>query len=331
DDGDLGRLRIQKSLQALNRADVAVLVVDGAAGKTPEDEALLAAFGKKNVPHIVVYNKLDLLAEDPAATAGEIWVSALTGQNIGALKEALVRRAARDEPQHRIVGDLISAGDFVVLVTPIDAAAPKGRLILPQQQTIRDILDSDATAIVVKERQLRETLEHLGKRPRLVVTDSQVFAQVSADTPADIALTSFSILFARYKGDLQLAVHGVRAIDGLNDGDAVLIAEGCTHHRQCDDIGTVKIPRWLARHTGKRLNLSFTSGGEFPDDLSPYRLVIHCGGCMLNQREMKYRIQCAQDQRVPITNYGVAIAHMQGILRRSVAPFADISTILEQA
>lgn len=330
DEGDLGRLRVKKSYQVLNRADVAVLVADGALGKTHEDEALLAAFGRKNIPHIVVYNKLDLLGETPPAAPGEIWVSALTGQNIPLLKEMIVRQATREDPQHRIVGDLISPSDFVVLVVPIDKAAPKGRLILPQQQTIRDILESDATAIVVKEHELRETLAGLGKKPRLVITDSQVFAKVSADTPKDILLTSFSILFARYKGDLELAVRGVKVIENLQDGDSVLIAEGCTHHRQCDDIGTVKIPRWLAQHTGKQLKLSFTSGGEFPDDLTPYKLIIHCGGCMLNQREMKYRIQCAQDQGIPITNYGITIAYLQGILRRSMAPFPYISMLLDE-
>ena len=251
-------------------------------------------------------------------------VSAGTKDGIYDLKEKIAASVPNDEIKLQIVGDLINPGDFVVLVVPIDKAAPKGRLILPQQQTIRDILEADATAIVVKEYELRETLANLAKKPSLVITDSQVFAKVSADTPTDIPLTSFSILMARYKGLLDAAVEGVAAIDKLKDGDVILMAEGCTHHRQCDDIGSVKIPRWLKNYTGKDLVFKTVSGTEFPDDLSPYALVIHCGGCMLKEREMRYRTKCAVDQQVPITNYGTIIAYMQGILPRSLEIFPDI-------
>ena len=242
----------------------------------------------------------------------------------------IARLAVANEPKHRIVGDLLKPSDIVVLVTPIDKAAPKGRLILPQQQTIRDILESDAVSVVVKENQLKDTLKHLGKQPAMVITDSQVFAKVSADTPRQIPLTSFSILFARYKGDLEMVVQGAAAIEKLQDGDQVLISEGCTHHRQCDDIGSVKIPRWLKEHTKKQLQIQFSSGTEFPEDLSGYKLIVHCGGCMLNQREVKYRFKCAKDQGVPITNYGIAIAYMQGILRRSVELFPQALACLPE-
>lgn len=322
DEGELGKLRIQKAYQILNKTDIAVLVVDGSVGMTKEDEAILDRIRSKQIPHIVVYNKSDLVDEVPEKSEeGTIWVSTETGSNINELKELIAAQAPSDNEKLRIVGDLISPSDFIVLVVPIDKAAPKGRLILPQQQTIRDILESDATAIVVKEHELRDTLANLGKKPKMVITDSQVFAKVSADTPPDILLTSFSILFARYKGNLETVVNGARAIDTLEDGDTVLISEGCTHHRQCDDIGTVKIPRWLHQHTGKQLNFEFTSGTEFPLDLSPYKLIIHCGGCTLNEREMKYRQKCAQDQGIPMTNYGIAIAHMQNILERSIEVF----------
>ncbi len=255
------------------------------------------------------------------AREGQIFVSAKTGYHIHELKEMIAGLAAEEEPGYPIVGDLIQPLDFVVLVVPIDSAAPKGRLILPQQQTIRDVLESGAMAVVTKETELKETLARLGRKPALVVTDSQAFQQVSADTPEDVPLTSFSILFARHKGNLRIAVDGARAIDALRDGDKVLISEGCTHHRQCEDIGTVKIPNWLRKHTGRELEFAFTSGGEFPEDLTGYSLVIHCGGCMLNEREMKYRQKCAADQGVPITNYGIAIAYMQGILERSIECF----------
>ncbi|MDF2987847.1 MAG: hydrogenase maturation GTPase HydF [Eubacterium sp.] len=330
DEGKLGEMRVRKSRQVLNKTDVAVLVIDSEAGKTKEDEELISLFQDKKINYVVVYNKSDLVKEECPLNHSEISVSTKTGYNIEKLKEKIAASAVTEEPKLRIVGDLINPSDFVVLVTPIDKAAPKGRLILPQQQTIRDILEADATAIVVKEFELRETLESLGKKPKLVITDSQVFAKVSADTPKDIFLTSFSILFARYKGTLGTSVKGARVLDSLEDGDNVLISEGCTHHRQCDDIGTVKLPRWIKNYTQKQINFKFTSGTEFPDDLSGYRLVIHCGGCMLNEREMKYRQKCAEDQGVPITNYGISIAYMQGILKRSVAIFPNILAEIEE-
>lgn len=324
DEGSLGEQRVRKTKQILNKTDVAVLIVDKTVGMTSVEEELLGIFQEKKIPYVVVYNKQDLSENSIPKEEYVIEVSAKTGFQIEELKEKIARLAVTEEPKLKIVGDIIHPSDFVVLVVPIDKAAPKGRLILPQQQTIRDILESDATAIVVKEYELRETLEQLGKKPALVVTDSQVFAKVSADTPREIPLTSFSILFARYKGNLQTVVQGAAAIENLQDGDKVLISEGCTHHRQCDDIGSVKIPRWLKNYTGKELQIELSSGTEFPEDLSPYQLIIHCGGCMLNEREMKYRLKCAGDQNVPITNYGIAIAYMQGILRRSVEIFPHI-------
>lgn len=324
DEGSLGELRVRKTKQILNKTDVAVLVVDKTVGITGVEEELIGIFQEKKIPYVVVFNKQDLSEKSIPKEEYAIEVSAKTGFQIEELKEKIARLAVTEEPKLKIVGDIIKPSDFVVLVVPIDKAAPKGRLILPQQQTIRDILESDATAIVVKEYELRETLEQLGKKPSLVITDSQVFAKVSADTPREIPLTSFSILFARYKGNLQTVVQGAAAIETLQDGDRVLISEGCTHHRQCDDIGSVKIPRWLKNYTGRELQIELSSGTEFPEDLSKYKLIIHCGGCMLNEREMKYRLKCAEDQEVPITNYGIAIAYMQGILRRSVEMFPHI-------
>lgn len=326
DQGDLGTLRVRKARQILNKTDVAVLVADGTTGITAVEQELLELFKEKQIPYVVAFNKEDLRnAKHPAwedsMLENSIKVSAKTGFQVEVLKEMIARLAVANEPKHRIVGDLLKPSDIVVLVTPIDKAAPKGRLILPQQQTIRDILESDAVSVVVKENQLKDTLKHLGKQPAMVITDSQVFAKVSANTPRQIPLTSFSILFARYKGDLEIVVQGAAAIEKLQDGDQVLISEGCTHHRQCDDIGSVKIPRWLKEHTKKQLQIQFSSGTEFPEDLSGYKLIVHCGGCMLNQREVKYRFKCAKDQGVPITNYGIAIAYMQGILRRSVELF----------
>jgi [FeFe] hydrogenase H-cluster maturation GTPase HydF len=336
DEGELGRLRVQKSYQVLNKTDMGILVIDGSTGMTVEDTELLKKFKEKMIPYVVVFNKMELAQDKTACQEAQkdilgksIWVSAYTGENIDKLKEMISGQVQVQESKFRIVADLLEPSDFVVLVVPIDKAAPKGRLILPQQQTIRDILEADATAIVVKEYELRETLANLGKRPKLVITDSQVFAKVSADTPKDIMLTSFSILFARYKGNLEEAINGVMAVESLQDGDKVLIAEGCTHHRQCDDIGTVKIPRWITQHTGRQIQFDFSSGTEFPADLSKYKLIIHCGGCMLNEREMKYRIKCAQDGQIPITNYGILIAYMQGILKRSVEPFPYIASLLE--
>lgn len=330
DEGELGALRIQKAYQVLNKTDIAVLVVDGTIGMTGEDCAILDRIKDKQIPYVVVMNKADLIEDRtfsaqniPASLSSDhvIWVSAADKTNIHELKELIAALAPTEDNKLRIVGDLIHPSDFVVLVVPIDKAAPKGRLILPHQQTIRDILEADATAIVVKEHELRETLDSLGKKPSLVITDSQVFAKVSADTPRDIPLTSFSILFARYKGNLKTVVNGARTLDTLEDGDTILISEGCTHHRQCDDIGTVKLPRWIQNHTGRHLNFEFTSGTEFPLELGKYKLIVHCGGCTLNEREMKYRIKCAEDAGIPMTNYGTAIAYMQGILERSIEIF----------
>ena len=332
DEGALGELRVRKTKQVLNKTDVAVLVIDCTVGRSEAEEQLIQIFEDKKIPYLLVYNKSDLLADGaaPQLEANACLVSATERNGIETLKEQIGKLAATEESKLRIVGDLMHPADFVVLVTPIDKAAPKGRLILPQQQTIRDILEADAVAIVVKEFELRETLEHLGKKPAMVITDSQAFAKVSADTPLDIPLTSFSILMARYKGQLQGAVLGASAIEKLQDGDTVLISEGCTHHRQCDDIGSVKMPRWLKNYTGKQLQFAFTSGTEFPDDLSPYQLIIHCGGCMLNEREMKYRQKCAADQNILFTNYGIAIAYMQGILKRSIEIFPHLVAMLEE-
>jgi [FeFe] hydrogenase H-cluster maturation GTPase HydF len=325
DEGELGEKRVRKAKQVLNKTDVAVLVVDATAGKTKADTDLIGIFKEKNVNFVVAYNKSDLLSGAPVPSdPHEIYVSAKNNHHIETLKEKIAGLSAGEEPKLRIVGDLLHPSDIVVLVVPIDKAAPKGRLILPQQQTIRDILEADAAAVVVKEHELKEALSGLKQKPRLVITDSQVFAKVSADTPPDVPLTSFSILFARYKGFLLQAVRGVGVLDDLRDGDRILIAEGCTHHRQCDDIGTVKIPRWMRNFTGKQLEFSFTSGVEFPEDLSPYRLVAHCGGCMVNEREMAYRQKCAWDQGAAFTNYGTIIAHIQGILKRGVSIFPHI-------
>lgn len=321
DDGELGEMRVRKTRSVLNKTDVAVLVTDCSEQFGNCENELVELFQKKGIPYIIVRNKTDLITEVPQAKANEIYVSALKGQNINELKERIAAIVSTEDSKLRIVGDLIHPGDFAVLVVPIDKAAPKGRLILPQQQTIRDILEADATAIVVKEYELRETLGQLGKKPAIVITDSQVFAKAAADTPTDIRLTSFSILMARYKGFLDTAVKGAAAIEKLRDGDKILISEGCTHHRQCDDIGTVKIPRWIRNYTGKDIKFETTSGTDFSDDLSEYRLIVHCGGCMLTEREMRYRMKCALDQNIPFTNYGIAIAYMQGILRRCLEVF----------
>jgi [FeFe] hydrogenase H-cluster maturation GTPase HydF len=329
DVGSLGEKRVKKTRQVLNKTDVAVLAVDSAVGLTPADQELLELFKLKAIPHALVWNKSDLLAEVPPDAPGEIHVSAVGGQGIFELKELIARLAATEETKLRLVGDLVKPSDFAVLVTPVDKAAPKGRLILPQQQTIRDLLEADAAAVVVKEFELRDVLAGLARKPALVVTDSQVFAKVAADVPLDVPLTSFSILFARHKGILEPCVLGAKAADGLAAGDKVLVSEGCTHHRQCDDIGTVKLPRWIRNYAGLELEFSFVSGGDFPEDLSGYALIVHCGGCMLNEREVRYRLKQAQDQNVPMTNYGVLIAHMQGILKRSVAVFPHLAAELE--
>lgn len=334
DDGELGALRIQKAYQVLNKTDIAVLVIDGSVGMTKEDEQILARIKEKEIPYVIVMNKADLVSASTPAPDAEanaaiasipqdriIRVSTVTNENIYELKELIARQAPKEDENKRIVGDLLNPLDLAVLVVPIDSAAPKGRLILPQQQTIRDILEAGAIPVVSRESELPQALASLNRKPKLVITDSQAFEKVSKDTPEEIPLTSFSILFARYKGNLKTVVHGARALDSLKDGDTILISEGCTHHRQCEDIGTVKLPNWVRKHTGKDLNFAFTSGTEFPLDLSAYQLIIHCGGCTLNEREMKYRLKCAEDAGVPMTNYGIAIAHMHGILERSIAPF----------
>ena len=339
DEGELGALRVKKSYQVLNKSDAAVLVVDASLGLCEEDFAFIEHIQKKQIPYAVAFNKSDLA---PSASLAKdlqylkehhidfVSVSTADLSGIDTLKEKIATLAKTEDTKLRIVADLIHPSDFVVLVVPIDKAAPKGRLILPQQQTIRDILEADATAIVVKEYELRDTLSHLGKKPHLVITDSQVFAKVSADTPADIMLTSFSILFARYKGNLPALIKGVTALEQIEDGDKILVSEGCTHHRQCDDIGSVKLPRWIRQYTGKEPEFVFSSGTEFPTDLSPYKMIVHCGGCMLNEREMKYRLACAKDQNIPMTNYGILIAYIQGILKRSVEPFPAVSMMLTE-
>ena len=331
DTGDLGQLRIQKSYQVLNKTDIAVLVIDASNEMTPEDIFILEQIRAKKIPYMVVKNKIDLgvcpglsdqMKKYDLTEENSIEVSTMTGQNIHELKERIARLVPEEDKSKRIIGDLLQPGDFVVLVVPIDSSAPKGRLILPQQQTIRDILETGATAIVVRDTELKSTLESLGTKPKMVVTDSQAFGKVSAIVPHDIPLTSFSILFARYKGSLATTVNGARKLEDLQDNDKVLISEGCTHHRQCEDIGTVKIPRWVTNYCKKDLQFEFTGGGEFPADLSPYALIIHCGGCTLNEREMKYRLKCAEEQNIPMTNYGIAIAYMNGILNRSIEPFS---------
>ena len=337
DEGELGSLRVKKSYQVLNKTDVAVLVIDGSVGASSEDAAVLERIRKKGIPFVTVINKKELMR--PEAEAGVkdalmledsqlISVSAAEGDGICGLKEKIAEIARAEEPEKYLVRDLLEKGDVAVLVVPIDSAAPKGRLIMPQQQTIRDILEGGAVSVVVREKELTEALSKLSSKPKMVITDSQAFAQVAKDTPNDVLLTSFSILMARYKGNLEQAVRGVTALDHLKDGDTVLISEGCTHHRQCDDIGTVKIPRWIREYTGKEIRIETTSGTEFPDDLTKYKLIIHCGGCMLNEREMKYRLSCAEDQGVPMTNYGIMIAYVKGILKRSVQVFPEIYELL---
>ena len=337
DEGVLGSLRIQKAYQVLNKTDIALVIIDAAVGPSAEDLRLIKRINTKKIPLLIVINKCETINEDKKtayqallSNGKLLFVSAEQKLNIFELKEAIAQTVPADENKAQIVADLLSPSDFVVLVVPIDSAAPKGRLILPQQQTIRDILEADAAAIVVKENELTNTLQNLGKRPKLVITDSQVFKKVAAETPADILLTSFSILFARYKGNLLTAVQGVTAVESLEDGDKILVGEGCTHHRQCDDIGTVKLPRWIKEYTGKNPEFIFTSGTEFPLNLSPYKMIIHCGACMLNEREMQYRIKCAADQNIPFTNYGITIAYINGILKRTVEPFPQIYKLLDK-
>lgn len=328
DEGELGKMRVEKSYQVLNKTDIALLVVDGNEGLTQCDKDLIEEIKKRKLPYLIILNKSDEVC-NRYNIENSIWVSAETKENIWELKERISKLVPNENMTLKIVGDLLDPEDIVVLVVPIDSAAPKGRLILPQQQTIRDVLEAGAISVVTRDTELPQTLKSLGKKPKIVVTDSQAFGKVKNDVPEDILLTSFSILFARYKGDLAEQIKAVKAIDSLKDGDYVLISEGCSHHRQCDDIGTVKIPRWLKEHSGKKINYEFSSGTEFPRDLSKYKAVIHCGGCTLNEKEMKHRIAVAKEQNVPITNYGIFIAYTQGILKRSLQAFPEIAKILD--
>ena len=337
DEGELGALRVRKSYQVLNKTDIAILVIDSTAGKGEEELELIHRFHKKGIPYLIIYNKIDLLSTEKikdlamSVRTGEVLVSASDGMNIQELKEKIASLKPEDTHKYPLIQDLIDPLDLVILVVPIDKAAPKGRLILPQQQTIRDILERGALSLVVRDTELKSTLDHFlaqGVCPKLVVTDSQAFARVSKAVPENITLTSFSILFARYKGELETQLKGVTALSSIEDGDRILIAEGCTHHRQCGDIGTCKMPEWIRNYTGKKPVFEFTSGTEFPDDVSSYKMVVHCGGCMLNEREMKYRIACCQDQGVPITNYGILIAQVTGILKRSLGPFPEMQKLI---
>lgn len=329
DEGDLGQLRVEKARQMLAQTDIAVVVLDGTAGKSKTDAALLKELEARKTPYIVAFNKADLLRERATLGKNELYVSAVTGEGVHELKELLGAFAKQRSAPKALVRDLLAAGDLVVLVTPIDEAAPKGRLILPQQMVLRDILDAHAMAVVCQTSELQQTLAALGKKQRMVITDSQVFGPVSKVVPEDIPLTSFSVLMARYKGDLRNLIRGFSVLQDLREGDKVLISEGCTHHRQCNDIGTVKIPGWIENFSGVKHAFGFTSGGEFPADLTEYRLIVHCGGCMLNETEMKHRMSRAQEAGVPIVNYGIAIAGMHGILRRSLSLFPDILALLD--
>lgn len=324
DEGALGEERVRRARRVLDQTDIAVLVVDAAAGLSQADRELMRLFEGKRIPFVVAMNKADLVSVPESVPENTIYVSAQENENIYALKEKIAALARSAASPRELIADLVSSGDAVVLVTPIDSAAPKGRLILPQQQTIRALLDAGCAPVVTRETELSRTLSLLSEPPTLVVTDSQAFGIVSKIVPESVRLTSFSILFARYKGDLRTAVLGAAALRRLKDGDTVLISEGCTHHRQCGDIGTEKLPRWVKSYTGRDVNFAFTSGGEFPDDLSPYALVIHCGACMLNEREMQSRLCRAAEQSVPITNYGIAIAQMHGILDRALRPFSAL-------
>jgi len=321
DEGQLGELRVKKSYQMLNKSDLALLVVDASTGLTDEDRLILDRIKGKKIPYLIVYNKCDLCETCGPDSEDSIYVSAEQKIKIFELKERIGKLIPDEEDGKRLIGDLLSPSDIAVLVVPIDKAAPKGRLILPQQMTIRDILDADATAFVVKETELASTLQTLNRKPKVVVTDSQVFERVAAETPKDVYMTSFSILMARYKGNLEALASGAKALETIADGDVILISEGCTHHRQCGDIGTEKLPNWIRKYTGKDVSFEFTSGTEFPSELEKYKMIIHCGGCMLNEKEVKYRMKCAADAGKPMTNYGTAIAYMNGILARSMEIF----------
>ena len=330
DEGMLGELRVQKAREVLATVHIAVLVVDATKGMSELDHTLVSLFEERKIPYIIALNKCDLLPTPPAVEGNRYPVSAVTGNGVHELKEAIAANAKGTGNTRKLVADLLAPDDLVVLVIPIDESAPKGRLILPQQNTIRDILDSHCTVVACQDTELKKTLSVLAVRPKLIITDSQAFGRVAKDVPDDIPLTSFSILFARYKGDLPSLVRGAVALSSLRDGDKVVIAEGCTHHRQCGDIGSVKIPRWVEQFSGAKPIYTFTSGGEFPADLSAYKLIIHCGGCMLNEKEMAHRMEMAEKAGVPMVNYGVAIAHIHGILRKSLAPFPEVLKMLEE-
>ena len=343
DEGMLGELRVRKTKQILNRSDIAVLVIDAAEGIRPDDELLLALFREKRIPHLAVFNKADLLPDAQVRSRAKqlnekareaehtllcLPVSAVTKSGIEQLKNALGSLMPKEDPAHTVTLDLVGPGQTAVLVCPIDKAAPKGRLIMPQQMTIRSILDAGGIAVMTRESELKQTLHHLTHDPAIVITDSQVFAPVSKLVPARVPLTSFSILMAKYKGFLETSVRAVSALGSLKDGDRILMAEGCTHHRQCGDIGTVKIPNWLRAYSNADLTIETCSGKDFPEDLTPYSIIIHCGGCMITEREVLYRMHCAQDQQVPFTNYGIVIAQMTGILERSIRIFPELHDLL---
>ena len=328
DSGALGEMRIKKTYQVLNKTDIALLVVDSCVGMTESDFAILEKIREKKIPYLTVFNKSDISGMS-VNTENEISVSTVTMENIHELKERIARIVPQNIMEYPVIADKVKSGDCVVMVVPIDKAAPKGRIILPQQNTLRELLDSGCTAVVCRDSELEHTLDTMSEPPRFVITDSQVFGRVSKIVPENICLTSFSILFARHKGNIFELVKGVKKLDTLSDNDVVLISEGCTHHRQCGDIGTVKLPAWIRKYTGKNIRFEFTSGTEFPAELSKYSMIIHCGGCMLNEREMKYRIKCAADASIPITNYGMTIAYVNGILKKSLEIFPEIESILK--
>ncbi len=325
DEGHLGEKRVKKTNEILSKVHIAILVTDASTDLTEKEAELIKLFKKREIPYIVAYNKCDICEKNVELKDNEILVSALKGENIDLLKEKIGALSKTLSKPRYIIGDKLGEGDTVVMVTPIDESAPKGRLILPQQLTLREILDGKCTAIVCQPEQLKGTVENLKNKPSLVITDSQVFGRVAEILPPDVNLTSFSILMARYKGDLEALVEGASKLKCIKDGDKILISEGCTHHRQCNDIGTVKMPNWIRAFTGCEPEFAFTSGGEFPEDLREYSLVVHCGGCMLNEKEMKYRQNKAREQGVPMVNYGVAIAMMHGILKRSLELFPDVA------
>lgn len=332
DAGELGQLRVRKAKQALATCDIAVLIIDAARGEQPADRDLANAVRERGIPLVRAWNKADLLSSSERQRVqradGDVLVSAVTGEGIGELKEAIARSARETEKRKRLIADLVDEGDTVVLVVPIDASAPKGRLILPQQMVLRDALDAHAQALVCQPAQLAGALASLARRPRLVITDSQAFGQVARIVPTDVPLTSFSILMARYRGDLSSFANGARALAGLRDGDRVLVSEACTHHRQCEDIGTVKIPRMIREFTGSNPTFEFTSGGHFPDSLDGVALVVHCGGCMISDAQMKARTDVARGCGVPLINYGMALAYMNGVLKRSLRPLPEAKTLL---